>query len=160
MKNKILRSMCALLLLLLAAMYAIFCVVMYRQNVTTAREQLRGEAVYLKEVLDEVGGSDTELLNHLAEAGTRVTLVDADGDVVFDSDGVAAQMENHAERPEIESAMENGWGEAERYSDTFQEQNFYYAVSLDDGQVLRLAVSTVRCPDSSFWQQYWPALFF
>ncbi len=142
MKNKILRSMCALLLLLLAAMYAIFCVVMYRQNVTTAREQLRGEAVYLKEVLDEVGGSDTELLNHLAEAGTRVTLVDADGDVVFDSDGVAAQMENHAERPEIESAMENGWGEAERYSDTFQEQNFYYAVSLDDGQVLRLAVST------------------
>ncbi len=142
MKNKILRSMCALLLLLLAAVYAIFCVVMYRQNVSTAREQLRAETVYLKEILDGAGGSDIELLNHLAEVGTRVTLVEADGDVIFDTDGVAAQMENHAERPEIEAAMENGWGEAERYSDTFQEQNFYYAVTLDNGQVLRLAVST------------------
>ncbi len=142
MKNKILRSMCALLLLLLAAMYAIFCVVMYRQNVSTAKEQLRAETVYLKEILDGAGGSDIELLNHLAEVGTRVTLVEADGDVVFDTDGVAAQMENHAERPEIEAAMENGWGEAERYSDTFQEQNFYYAVALDNGQILRLAVST------------------
>ena len=55
---------------------------------------------------------------------------------------LAASMENHADRPEVQAALINGWGEATRISDTIGEQTFYHAVRLSDGSVLRVARTT------------------
>ena len=76
----------------------------------------------------------------------RITLVDANGTVLYDNKGDAAQMENHASRPEIAAALEKGVGESSRLSDTLAEQTYYYASRLADGTVLRISSTA----DSAF----------
>lgn len=61
----------------------------------------------------------------------RVTLIDLDGMVISDSSlppGKIALMENHKERPEVKNALENGYGENTRYSQTVKEYLLYMAV--------------------------------
>ncbi|MEA4998820.1 MAG: ATP-binding protein [Candidatus Limiplasma sp.] len=69
----------------------------------------------------------------------RVTLVDTDGTVLFDSRYDAVQMENHLDREEIAKALSAGSGWASRNSETLGETSFYYARKLDSGQVLRVS---------------------
>lgn len=78
------------------------------------------------------------LLVHLPE-DTRATLISGDGTVLYDSDATASEMENHADRPEIQEALQNGSGETMRKSATVNASTYYYAVRLQDGGVLRLA---------------------
>ena len=47
--------------------------------------------------------------------------------------------ENHNERPEVIAARQSGSGEAVRASATVGQQTFYYALRLEDGQVLRVS---------------------
>jgi len=70
---------------------------------------------------------------------TRVTLIDPDGTVLFDSQYKASQMNNHMDRPEIMLAMQTGSGWASRESETQGETSIYYARTLDGGQVLRVS---------------------
>ena len=49
------------------------------------------------------------------------------------------KMENHANRQEVRQALKHGNGKAIRTSDTLDKNTFYYAVRLDDGNVLRVA---------------------
>ena len=48
-------------------------------------------------------------------------------------------MENHADREEVKAAVENGEGSSVRESDTFMTKTIYYAVSLDNGSVIRIS---------------------
>lgn len=68
----------------------------------------------------------------------RITLVDRDGTVLFDSVADEQSLSNHMDRPEIAEAMENGTGKGVRMSDTLSESVFYYAKRLGNGQVLRV----------------------
>ncbi len=69
----------------------------------------------------------------------RITLMDENGTVIYDSDVNAEDLDNHAERPEISDAFESGEGYAIRESDTLSQNTFYYAVLLDNGGVLRVS---------------------
>lgn len=69
----------------------------------------------------------------------RVTLIDAGGHVISDSDVDANKLENHKERPEVQEAMEKGEGKSIRTSSTLSRASYYYAVKLHNGNVLRLA---------------------
>ncbi len=91
---------------------------------------------------DEVsGGMLAWLESDLGDTeGLRVTWIDSDGTVLYDNDTDASLLENHFERPEFQDAVEYGEGETVRRSDTMNTNTFYYAVRLDDGSVLRLAV--------------------
>ncbi|MEG1846450.1 MAG: ATP-binding protein, partial [Oscillospiraceae bacterium] len=51
-------------------------------------------------------------------------------------------LENHKDRPEIAQALQNGTGEATRNSETLSEKTYYYAMKLDDGNILRIATTT------------------
>ena len=94
----------------------------------------------------EAGESSAEiqaLINELGRLGsTRMTLIDADGDVVADTDGDVSTMENHSNRPEIRQAREQGAGDSRRASGTVDDSFLYVAVVVPDqsGMVLRLAV--------------------
>ncbi|MDD4731231.1 MAG: ATP-binding protein, partial [Desulfovibrio sp.] len=72
----------------------------------------------------------------------RITLIDENGTVLFDTQKDASEMENHLNRPEVASAIATGKGEATRYSATINQQTFYYAVKLDNGNILRVAFET------------------
>lgn len=74
----------------------------------------------------------------LWEDELRVTLIDAEGAVLYDSRADRDEMENHRQRPEIEEAFREGEGTAIRYSSTLSIHTFYYAQRLPDGSVLRI----------------------
>ena len=70
----------------------------------------------------------------------RLTWIDADGTVLYDSERDAAQMENHASREEVQAALKEGFGESSRFSDTLMEYSLYSAAKLPDGTILRLSL--------------------
>lgn len=73
------------------------------------------------------------------EDGVRVTLVEKDGNVIYDSATDSDIMENHGERPEIVAAYEKGEGTDIRISETLDKSTYYYAVLLENGMVLRVS---------------------
>ncbi len=80
-------------------------------------------------------------LEKLSSDRYRLTWVNADGNVLCDTQAKDQSLENHAERPEIRAAQLTGQGESSRYSATLMEKTMYYARRLDDGTVLRISVS-------------------
>lgn len=76
----------------------------------------------------------------------RVTVISPDGTVLLDSWAFADRLENHSDRAEFIQAFQSGRGESQRYSATLQADMFYYAVKLDDGNVLRVSkpISDIR----------------
>lgn len=69
----------------------------------------------------------------------RITLIDTDGTVAFDTNASIGELDNHGRRPEIQEAFQNGEGEIMRRSATMKKTVFYFALRLDNGQVLRVA---------------------
>lgn len=69
----------------------------------------------------------------------RITMIKKDGKVFYDSFADEKKMENHANRQEVRQALKHGNGKAIRTSDTLDKNTFYYAVRLDDGNILRVA---------------------
>ncbi len=70
----------------------------------------------------------------------RITLIEKDGTVLYESDADVLSMKNHLDRPEIIEALENGTGSDTRYSDTIGTEDYYYAMKLDDGNILRVSI--------------------
>jgi two-component system phosphate regulon sensor histidine kinase PhoR len=120
-------------------------------------ERIRREAVvelgYLRAAVESSGSEYLSGLRHSA-SDPRVTLVAKDGAVLYDSTGRAAEMENHADRPEIAAALADGTGESTRFSETIRKQTYYLAVRLNDGSILRIACTT----DSVFASFGWMIL--
>lgn len=73
----------------------------------------------------------------------RITLIGADGEVLYESLLNKDEMDNHNERPEIIEAREKGEVEAIRYSATSGTHTFYYAERLQNGNVLRIGRDSV-----------------
>jgi len=87
----------------------------------------------------------------------RITWIDSDGTVLFDTRVDQTAMENHADREEIREALKTGTGSAVRTSSTLTEQTFYEARQLSDGTILRISTS-----QDSAWvlmvDMLWPVL--
>jgi two-component system phosphate regulon sensor histidine kinase PhoR len=66
-------------------------------------------------------------------SGTRFTVVLTDGRVVGDSREAPHLMDNHADRPEIREALENGLGTTVRYSQTLDLRLLYVAIPVLHG---------------------------
>lgn len=78
---------------------------------------------------------------HLESKRFRLTWIDAQGNVLYDTKADGSSMENHADREEFQQAIKNGCGESSRYSSTLMEKTLYRAQRLADGSVLRISVS-------------------
>ena len=92
-----------------------------------------GVWVYRDRELSSARQTLVELLN-LMDAQNYYT----DAEVLSDTYGQVT--ENHADRPEFQSALATGWGEAERKSDTTGEMLLYEAKQFTDGNVGRLSM--------------------
>ena len=79
----------------------------------------------------------------------RVTLIAPDGHALYDNYADAKSMENHLQREEVQEALKGGEGSSRRASETLGKNILYYAVRLQDGNVVRLS----RTNDAVF-QQY------
>ena len=132
MKKKIIFSMSCIALLSILLSMVLSGVVSYYDSLEIVKKATIAESRYIQNGI-ALGGDD--YLSDIRSAGydtaaaqsVRVTVIDTDGTVRFDSVADAANMENHNNRPEVIAARENGAGESVRESDT-------------DGRVLRLSV--------------------
>ncbi len=86
-------------------------------------------------------------LEEMAEtSSTRITLIDANGTVLFDSSHPASNMENHNDRPEVVDARNEAAGTDRRTSETTGTDALYVAVPVPDSAdwVLRVSVPTTE----------------
>ncbi len=83
----------------------------------------------------KLSGFEGELL----QDKIRITFVAEDGTVIYDTQAPAEELPNHKERPEIKAAFETGEGSEIRKSDTLDQNTYYYALLLENGNVLRVA---------------------
>ena len=83
----------------------------------------------------------TDYLKTISSDRYRITWIQADGKVIYDTQAGADSMENHADRQEVKQALAEGEGSSSRYSDTLMEKTSYYARLLDDGSVLRVSTT-------------------
>lgn len=79
-----------------------------------------------------------DILKKAIDYDVRVTFIDAQGNVKFDSEADPAEMENHSDREEFKEAMANGEGESTRFSKTLGYTTYYYAIKYNGG-VLRFS---------------------
>lgn len=74
----------------------------------------------------------------------RITLIDGDGNVVFDSEADAETMDNHKSREEVATALGGKMGVSQRYSKTRKIDMYYVALPIQDAsvksKVIRMAV--------------------
>ena len=80
-----------------------------------------------------------DYLEQLQSDHYRLTWIDADGAVLYDTETGNEELENHKDRAEVKTAFEKGIGESTRYSATLMEKTRYYAKRLEDGTVLRIS---------------------
>lgn len=75
-------------------------------------------------------GLDMAARNIGQGTGTRITVIDARGLVLADSEEDPTRMENHASRPEVASALAGRIGTSSRFSGTVRRWMVYVAVPL------------------------------
>ena len=98
--------------------------------------ELKKEAVYISRGVESAG---TDYLMQLNDEDSRITYVDESGKVIYDNEANVESMDNHGHRKEIREAEINGEGADERMSSTLSEKTMYYAVRLENGNVLRVS---------------------
>ena len=137
MKRKLILSL--FYMGLIAALISIIAMVVVSQNTMRdeVRDNLREELRLLKISYPKLQDAN-ELMDYNAD-DLRITLIDSNGTVLFESDTDAKKMGNHLDRPEIISAIENGSGSAHRLSSTLGVEDYYYAEKLGDGNILRVS---------------------
>ncbi len=135
MTGKIFRSCVLVGLAAILVCSGLFLAIMANQYEQEIYRQMKQEAAYVSRGLEETG---VDYFTSL-KASQRLTWVDADGTVLYDSAADPASMENHLDREEIAQALRSGEGRSEHLSSTVLEKTLYYALRLDDGTVLRVA---------------------
>lgn len=140
MKRKIHKELLvtSALAILLTLMFALF--VFYGLFQEQIVGDLRADAWVMRSmhVFDDVTNLRLDSYD-LGPENLRITVVGADGTVVFDSNADTAAMGSHEDRPEVRQAFETGEGSGSRRSETMDKNLFYYALRLDNGSVLRIA---------------------
>ena len=138
MRKKIQSSMILVITLTMLIAYAITTLVVYRQTIHIMEGEVRQEADYINVALDTSGESYLKTMDNV-HVDTRITLIDPDGKVKYDSKEDDVTLQNHKNRPEVKAALKNGSGQDIRESNTLNKEMFYYAVKLENGDILRVS---------------------
>ncbi len=138
MVNKIFRSNFFTSMIILLMSFCLIFGVLFSYFETQIFTELESEAGYISYALKKEG---IDFINSFNEKGKRITLVSSNGTVLADTEAVAEELENHADRKEIADALKGGKGTSSRYSDTLMQKTLYYAEKLDDGTILRVSTT-------------------
>ena len=139
MTKRIFRSIFAVALTVLLATLLLILGAVYSHFTSVQFAQLRVETALASHAVTNEGVSYFDKLDDTMDC--RITWIAADGTVLYDNRSDSDSMVNHLERAEVRSALQNGYGQSARYSDTLLERYIYAAERLPDGTVLRLSMS-------------------
>lgn len=136
MTKKIFRGSLLTSAVILAVSFAIVLTCLYNYFSALQEKQLRLELDLAVRGMETAGAV---WLEGPAPQDLRITWVEADGAVRYDSQAPAEGLPNHRDRAEIRQALETGTGYSARFSDTLTKKTINCAARLSDGTVLRVS---------------------
>lgn len=142
MNKKIFRSSLLTVCLVLAATIALIMGLLFHFFEKQIQKELANEAGFLAHALENEGAGYFDSFdnkNNKLAGNNRITWIDENGTVLFDSRADVSELDNHADRDEIKTAMKEGKGMSTRYSKTLTEKTVNYAIRLSDGSILRVS---------------------
>ena len=150
---------------LFISLAACFIIYQYHREKEYKRELLHAQLQKYNALIESKLGSiiDTiamnDYINQQEIEDLRVTVVNMDGDVLYDSyQNDSAHLENHLNRPEVQTALDNGTGfSVRRTSETTGLPYFYSATRYND-HIIRSALpynisltNNLRADSHFFW---------
>ncbi len=136
MKKKIRTYFVYIIIAAIVVTTAAMAILTYNLFEDHVMDSLRLDARVIAAYLEE--GGQLEQMPGLG-GEIRLTLIRSDGTVSFDSIADSTSMGSHLERPEVRSARLTGEGQEVRTSQTVSRNTFYYALRLENGDILRVA---------------------
>lgn len=153
MRKTIFRSLLLVSLITAVLILPVTLLLYYHTYEERIEDDLFAELSYVEALLQSGAPYDSIPLS-----GRRLSVIDTDGTVLYDSAADELSMDNHLEREEVREALENGIGISERRSSTLSKKSIYSAKKLDGGLVIRL--STEAKTLIAFLSMLFPPLFF
>ena len=138
MTSKIFRSTLVVAVVVLLCSLSVVMGVMYSHFTGVQVQQLKDELSLAVTGTEQYGNA---FLENVEAERFRLTWIDSDGTVLFDTQADQTTMENHADREEVREALKSGTGSAVRTSSTLTKHTFYEAQRLKDGTILRISAS-------------------
>ncbi len=138
MTKRIFNSIVFVTISVIAVVVCLFMGIFYNHFSSQQMSRLKEETNIVSRSVMLMG---MDFFNNMEISATRVTWIDTDGTVLYDSLSDSAAMENHNLREEIQQAVKTGYGESKRYSDTLTQQYLYCAQRLDDNTIIRLSTA-------------------
>ncbi|MBQ8903235.1 MAG: PAS domain-containing protein, partial [Oscillospiraceae bacterium] len=135
MKSKIFGAIVSVALAVMLLCSIFLTAILYKHFNNSVYNELKNQAFFISHAIAE----NDSYLESIASSDNRITIINSDGTVAFDSRKNPNEMDNHAEREEINEAFEQGEGISSRYSDTLGTQTLYYAKKMSDGRVIRIS---------------------
>ena len=138
MTKKIFQSIAFVVGLVFIALIGLIMGLLYTHFLSVQFDQMHAQAVLAVHGIEQNG---EKYLKGLTPEGYRLTWIDPEGTVLYDSNAEISSMENHLQREEIQQALASGEGESTRYSTTLLERQLYVAKKAGDGSIVRISDS-------------------
>ena len=128
----------------------IFCLIFFGNMQATMNQQAYSQTMLLMHILETSKDDSVTALEKIkGEIYGRITFVDTEGKVVYDSDYNIDTLESHADRKEIVEAMEKGIGTNQRFSSTANKIMYYCAARVSDLGVIRVGVMSANVAEDT-----------
>ena len=150
MQGKIVKN--TMLSCILVVILSVFtCVFVFSSNLQdTMNQQAYSQTMLLVHILETSKDDPVSALEKIKnEIYGRITFMDENGKVLYDSDYDIAQMESHADRKEIVAAIMDGIGTHQRFSATANRIMYYCAARVPDMGVIRVGVMSANLASDS-----------
>lgn len=138
MTNKIFKSIFSVAITVLVSSLLIVSGTLYHYFTTLEQQNLKDELKLIANATEQIG---EDYFKRLGSDHCRITWIDHDGAVLYDSHADETTMENHLVREEVKEAFTYGTGDSVRHSETLMEKTIYEAILLEDGTVMRISIN-------------------
>jgi len=136
MQKRIFLNYVGLILACVILLVAAFALLFFRTAQTHEMAAIRDKTYLVASLLNQSASTTPDTIDG---GGTRITIISPEGMALSDSHAIANLHVNRSDRTEFIQALAYGSGEAIRASETFGAETFYYAVLLQNGNILRLS---------------------
>lgn len=138
MNKKIFRSSVAVALVVFLSSIVLIMGILFQYFENQLQSELESEAAYIAYAVENQG---VDYINNFTNSSKRITLISPNGDVIADTSASKADFDDHSDRQEVIDALKNGSGKSVRYSKTLAEKTIYYALRMNDGNILRVSTT-------------------
>lgn len=139
MKKRIYLNLSLLASISVLCASMLLVVIFYNFYINEQKQSLKDHAHIMVNILENLDIDELGNITNEKNLGYRITIIEDDGKVIFDSFVDPRYLENHIDREEIKDVLERGYGESIRHSTTIGRSTYYYAVFLPNNFILRIS---------------------